>query len=101
MEYLPYLLYFIQSWLIFVVPLKFLRYKSTVGQRIIFTIVYAAGSILSRRIYDFLKVPFGTHTFILFIFSIILLKIVAKGLGWQKSIYATLITFIILLINDT
>lgn len=101
MEYLAYLLYFIQSWLVFVVPLKFLRYKSTIGQRVVFTIVYAVGSILSREIYKFLKVPFGTHTFLLIIFGIILLKIVAKGFGWQKSIYAFLITFIVLLINDT
>lgn len=101
MEYLAYLLYFIQSWLIFVVPLKFLRYKSTIGQRVVFTIVYAVGSIFSREIYRFLKVPFGTHTFLLIILGIILLKIVAKGLGWQKSIYAFLITFIVLLINDT
>jgi len=68
MEYLPYLLYFIQSWLIFVVPLKFMRYKTTTGQRAMFTVVYVVASILARRVYDFLELPFGTHTFVLLIF---------------------------------
>lgn len=101
MEYLAYLLYFFQSWLIFVVPLKFLRYKSTIGQKVIFTIVYAVEVIFSREIYKFLKVPFGMHTFLSVIFGVILFKIVARDLGWQKSIYSFVISFIVLLVNDT
>lgn len=96
-----YLLYFVHSWLVFVTPLKFLRYKSTVGQKILFTVVYGAGVIFSRDIYKFLKVPFGTHTILLIILSIILFKNILKDFNWQRSIYITLITFVALLVNDS
>lgn len=96
-----YLLYFIQSWFMFVTPLKFLRHKSTIGQKALFMVVYGVGAILSRSIYNFLEVPFGTHTFLLIIFSIILFKIILKDFSWQKSMYVSLITFIVLLVNDT
>ncbi|HZX21275.1 MAG TPA: hypothetical protein VFF25_02675, partial [Clostridia bacterium] len=88
MEYLVYLLYFFQSWLMFVTPLKSLRYKSTIGQKVLFTIVYAVGAILSRKMYNFLKVPFGTHTILLIIFSTILFKTILKDISWHRSIYA-------------
>jgi len=100
-EHFVYLLYFFQSLLIFITPLRFLRYKSTIGQRIVFTTVYAGAVIFSRELYNFLKLPFGTHTFLLIIFSTILFKIIVKGFSWQKSIYASLFAFVVLLINDT
>ena len=98
---MAYLLYFFQSWLMFVTPLKLLRYKSTIEQKALFTIIYGVGVIFSRGIYNFLKVPFGTHTVLLIILSIVLFKVILKDFSWQKSIYVSLITFIILLINDT
>lgn len=97
---MAYLLYFFQSYLMFVTPLRLLRYKSTAVQKILFTIIFGVGEIFSRHIYKFLKIPFGTHTLLLFFFCIILFKIILKGFSWQKSIYMSLIAFIILLIND-
>lgn len=96
-----YSLYFIQSWFMFVTPLKFLRHKSTIGQKVSFTIIYGIGVILLRSMYDFLEVPFGTHTLLSIILNIILLKIILKDFSWQKSVYVSLITFIALLVNDS
>lgn len=95
-----YLSYFVHSWLVFVTPLKFLRYKLTIRQQALFTIIYGLGIVFTRGIYNFVKVPFGTHTVLLLILSIILFKNILKDFGWQSSIYTTLIIFIILLIND-
>lgn len=95
-----YLLYFLQAWLIFVTPLIFLNYKTTIRQQFLFTIIYGLGIIFSRNIYNFIKVPFGIHTILLLILSIILFKNILKDFGWQKSIYTSLIVFIIILIND-
>lgn len=95
-----YLSYFVHSWLVFVTPLKFLRYKLTIRQQALFTIIYGLGIVFTRGIYNFVKVPFGTHTVLLLILSIILFKNILKDFSWQSSIYITLIIFIILLIND-
>lgn len=92
-----YLLYFFHSWLVFVISLRFLRYKPTIKQQITFTAVYGVGVVFSRGIYNFLKVPFGTHTILLIILSIILFKGILEGFTWQKSMYVALVAFIIML----
>ncbi len=96
-----YLSHFIHAWLVFVTPLIFLNYKTTIRQQALFTIIYGLGVAFSRNIYDFVKVPFGTHTILLIILSIVLFKNILKDFGWNKSIYTSLIIVIILLINDT
>lgn len=93
--------HFVHAWLVFVTPLKFLHYKVTTRQKVIFTIIYGIGIILARYIYNCLLVPFGTHTVILLISHTILLKVILKDFSWQNAMYTSLITFIVLLINDS
>lgn len=95
-----YLSYFIHAWLIFVTPLKYLHYKPTIKQRVLFTVIYGLGIGPARSIYKFLRVPFGIHTVFLLVLSTILFRIILKDFSWQNSIYVSLIIFIILLIND-
>jgi hypothetical protein len=62
--------------------------------------IYGVGVIVLRGMYNFFKVPFGTHTILLAILSIVLFKIIFKEFNWQKSIYTALIAFIIMLIVE-
>lgn len=96
-----YLSHFIHAWLMFVAPLSLLGYKPTVKQRVWFTLVYALGIIFSRKIYDFLPLPFGTHTLILLTLSVILFKKIVKDFSWHKSLSISLMLFIAMLINDS
>ncbi len=97
---MQYLSRFIHAFLMFVAPLKFLNYKSTIKQRSLFTLIYGLAVIVSRRIYDFLPLTFGAHTILLVIISSILFKKILRDFSWSKSIYTALILFIALLIND-
>lgn len=96
-----YLVHLVHAYFMFVTPLTFLNYKSTKKQKILFTITYALGSILSRKIYSFFPSIFGSHTLILIILSSILFKSIVREFTWNKSIYTSLMLFIMLLINDT
>lgn len=96
-----YLSYFIHSWLVFVTPLKILHRKTTIKQQVIFTIIYGFGIIFVRSIYSFFRIPFGTHTVLLIIVGVVLVKNILKDFDWQKSVYTILISVIILLINDS
>ena len=94
---MKYLLYFLHSWLVFIITLRFLRYKPTIKQQALFTAIYGMGVVFSRGMYNFFKIPFGTHTILLIILSIILFKVVLGNLSWQKSMYMALIAFIIMM----
>ena len=97
---MQYLTHFVHAFLMFVAPLKFLNYKSTIKQRALFTLIYGLAIIFSRRIYDFLPLTFGTHTILLVIISSVLFKNIVKEISWLKSVYTALILFISVLIND-
>lgn len=97
---MQYLVHFVHAYLMFVTPLKFLNYKSTIKQQILFTTIYGIGAISSREIYKIFPTPFGMHTIILILLSIVLFKKIVHEFTWQKSIYTSLILVILLLIND-
>jgi len=98
---MQYLSHFIHAFLMFVTPLSFIGYKTTNQQKFIFTLLYGLGVVFCRMIYKFHPVPFGTHSIMLVILSIILFKNIVRDYTWKDSIYTALILFIALLINDS
>lgn len=98
---MQYLSHFTHALLMFITPLNFLGHKSESKQKFVFTLLYGLGVHFSRSIYNFLNVPFGTHTILLIILNIILFKIIVHNISWKKCIYISLTLFIILLINDS
>ena len=90
---------FIHAWFFCLAPLSFLNYRPERRQHLIFTLIYGCSVYLSRRIYEFLPVPFGTHTFILIIISIILFTYLCK-ISAKQSIIMTVIVFIVLILAD-
>lgn len=98
---MQYLTHFVHAFLMFVAPLKFLNYKSTIKQKLSFVLSYGLAIIFSRRIYDFIPLFFGTHTIILVIVSTVLFKKIVKNISWLKSFYISLILFIAMLANDS
>lgn len=97
---MQHITHIVHAFFMFITPLKFLGYKSTSKQKILFTLLYTLGIIFSRKLYDFLPIPFGTHTILLVILSSVLFKNILKDLTWSKSIYISLTLFIALLVND-
>ncbi len=93
--------HFFHAWLVFVTPLLYLGYRPKLKKQALFTMAYGLGVVLFRRIYNFLAVPFGTHTILLIILNVILLNILIEEVNWIKAICITLITFILVLINDS
>ena len=92
---------FVHAGLVFVAPLKLFNIKTTILQKVIFTLFYGVGVILSRNIYTLSDaIPFGTHTILLIILNVLLLKIIIKDLSWLKSLNIVLLVVVVLLIND-
>lgn len=98
---MQYISHFTHAFLMFVAPLSFLGYKSTIKQKVLFTLLYGLGVTFSRGIYDFFPLPFGIHTPLLIILSVILFKNILKDFSFQNSIFVSLIMFTVLLINDS
>lgn len=98
---MQYLSHLIHAFFMFVAPLSFLNYKTTVIQKILFTLIYGTMVHFSRQIYNLINIPFGSHTLILVILAIILFKNILKDFTWIRSTYISLVLFIILIINDS
>jgi len=93
--------HFLHAWLMFITPLIYLGYKPKFKKQLLFTILYGLGIILFRRIYDFLPVPFGTHMILLVVLHATLLTAILGEVGWMKAIFISLISFVVILINDS
>lgn len=90
---------FIHAWFFCIAPLAIFNQKVTIKQQSIFTLIYGLGVYLSRRIYEFLPVPFGTHTIMLISLGILLFILICK-VSVKKSIMMTLLVFIVLIVAD-
>jgi len=90
---------FIHAWFFCIAPLTLFNYKPTLRQHMLFTLVYGFSVYLSRRIYEILPVPFGTHTFILIAISVALFVFVCK-VSFKISLLCSIIVFIVLVVSD-
>lgn len=98
---MEYIGHFLHAWLMFAAPLIHFGYKIEFKKQALCTILYGIGIILFREMYNFLPVPFGTHVILLVILhSILLITILGKA-DWIKAMVASLMSFIVILINDS
>lgn len=90
----------IQAWLLILASLSLCGISVSIRKALYFALVYGPLVILVRYIYSVLRVPFGTHTFILMVVIVILFKLFVNDISWVRSIIAMLIGLVLLLVGD-
>lgn len=98
---MDYFIYCLSAWFHFIVPISVLEIKTNHQQKFLFVISLAGMTAFSRSIYQYISLPYGTHTIIFVVFEILLFKLIIKELSLKKSILIAWVNILIVIISES
>lgn len=91
--------YIVQGILMGIVGLRLFDFEINFKKIGLVGVIYGLAIWVVRGIYNYFDVPFGTHTFILMLIFLILVKVISKT-NWNTALGATLVSSCLVMLGS-